>query len=314
MLSITPLDQPFAGEASGVDLSRPLRDEAFAGVLDAWARFPVLVFRGQVLDEATQEAFARRFGALARSVTPASDRAPNAPENPYVMLVANLGKGDGRAVAPGEKVGAQSFHSDGCFKNIPSMASLLYGIEVAKEGGETQFVDMNRVYRDLPPLIRARLLGRVGVNYHFGGYSKYNRTGGAAGNGGRSRAEVVANARHPMVIAHPITKKPSVFACRHNTREIEGIARGEANRILREIFLAIERPEGIYAHKWRKGDLLLYDNRAVQHRRTAYAKSEPRMLRRFAALCPEPPQAYREDARAAKANSDGRDGADSRVL
>jgi taurine dioxygenase len=313
MLSITPLDQPFAGEASAIDLSQPLSEEAFADVLDAWARFPVLVFRDQVLDEPTQEALARRFGALARSVTPAAE-ASNAPQNPYVMLVANFAEGDGRPVAPGEKVGAQSFHSDGCFKDIPSMASLLYGIEVAKEGGLTQFVDMNRVYRDLPPAVRARLLGRAGVNYHFGGYSKYNRSGGAAGNGGRSRAEVVANARHPMVIVHPLTKKPVVFACRHNTREIEGIARVEANRILREIFLTIERPEGIYAHKWRKGDLLLYDNRAVQHRRTAYAKSEPRMLRRFAALCPEAPQAYREDGRAAESDSDGREEAVSRVL
>jgi taurine dioxygenase len=305
MLLITPLDQPFAGEASGIDLSRSLSDEKFASILDAWARFPVLVFRDQVLDEPTQEAFARRFGALARSVRPAAGRGLNALENPYVMLVANLGDDDGRPVALGDKVGAQSFHSDGCFKDRTSLASLLYGIEVAKEGGETQFVDMNRVYRDLPPAMRARLQGRVGVNYHFGGYSSYNRTGGAAGNGGRSRAEVVANARHPMVISHPVTKKPSVFACRHNTREIEGIAPGEANRILREIFLAIERPEGIYAHKWRKGDLLLYDNRAVQHRRIAYAKSERRMLRRFATLCPELPQAYWEDACAAKADVAG---------
>ena len=299
MLSIAPLEQPFAGEATGIDLSRQLSDKEFAAVLDAWARFPVLVFRDQVLDEASQEAFARRFGALSRTVRTAAEQGPNAPKNPYVMLVANLGDGDGRPVAPGEKVGAQSFHSDGCFKSRPSLASLLYGIEVAKVGGETEFVDMNRVYRDLPPEMQARLLDWVGVNYHFGGYSKYNRTGGAAGNGDRSRAEVVTNARHPMVIAHPMTKKPIVFACRHNTREIEGIAPGEANRILREIFLTIERPAGIYAHKWRKGDLVLYDNRAVQHRRTAYAKSEPRMLRRFATVCPEPPQAYRENLRAA---------------
>ena len=299
MLPITPLDQPFAGETSGIDLSRPLNDQEFASILDAWARFPVLVFRDQVLDEPSQEAFARRFGALSRTVRKAAEQAPNAPQNPYVMLIAALGEGDGRPVAPGDKVGAQSFHSDGCFKSLPSLASLLYGIEVAKEGGETEFVDMNRVYRELPPEMRARLLGRVGVNYHFGGYSKYNRTGGAAGNGGRSRAEVVVNARHPMVIAHPVTKKPIVFACRHNTREIEGVAPGEANRILREIFLAIERPEGIYAHKWRKGDLVLYDNRALQHRRTAYAKSEPRMLRRFATVCPEPPRAFRENLRAA---------------
>jgi taurine dioxygenase len=299
VLPVTPLDQPFAGETSAIDLSRPLSDQEFAGVLDAWARFPVLVFRDQVLDEPSQEVFARRFGALSRSVREAADQGPNAPKNPYVMLVANLGDGDGRPVAPGDKVGAQSFHSDGCFKKFPSLASLLYGIEVAQVGGETEFVDMNRVYRDLPPVLQARLLGWVGVNYHFGGYSKYNRKGGAAGNGGRSRAEVVTNARHPMVIAHPVTKKPILFACRHNTREIEGIAPGEANRILREIFLTIERPEGIYAHKWRKGDLVMYDNRAVQHRRTAYAKSEPRKLRRFATVCSESPQAFRKDLRAA---------------
>lgn len=299
MISVAPLDQPFAGETTGIDLSRPLSDQEFAGVLDAWARFPVLVFRDQVLDEASQETFARRFGALSRSVSKVKSEAPGAPPNPYVMLVTELGEGDGRPVAPGEKVGAQAFHSDGCFKSRPSLASLLYGIEISKVGGNTEFVDMSRVYRDLPAALRARLEGWVGVNYHFSGYSRYNLTGGEAGNGGRSRAEVVNNARHPMVIAHPVTKKPVVFACRHNTREIVGVAPGEANRILHEIFLTIERPEGIYAHKWRKGDLVLYDNRALQHRRTAYPKSEPRMLRRFATVCPEPPEAYRENLRAA---------------
>jgi taurine dioxygenase len=299
VLKVTPLDQPFAGETSDIDLSRPVSDERFAEVLDAWARFPVLVFRDQVLDEASQELFARRFGPLSRSVRKAEDLGPNAPENPYVMLVAELGNGDGRPVAPGGMVGAQAFHSDGCFKKLPSLASLLYGIEVAEVGGATEFADMNQVYRGLPPGLRARLDGWVGVNYHFGGYSKYNRQGGPAGNGGRSREEVVTHARHPMVIAHPVTKKPVLFACRHNTREIEGVAPAEANRILRDLFLAIEKPEGLYAHRWRKGDLVLYDNRALQHRRTAYARSEPRMLRRFATTCPEAPVAYREDLRAA---------------
>lgn len=288
MLTVTPSSKPFIAEIGNVDLSHRPGDSAIQDIQDAWAVHPVLVFRGQRLDAESQQAFAARFGPLAGRARPAEHRGKNVRDDPYLMLVTNVRDEAGQPLGSGDS--PQAFHTDGCFKAIPTLATFLYGIEVPADGGETLFVDMNEVYDSLSPETRARIVGRNGVNYHYFGYRTFNAGGGVEG---KTMDEAVRNAAHPLVIAHPITGKPVVFANRHNTRAIAGMEPAEAKPILREIFTAVERPERIYAHKWRVGDLVMWDNRAVQHARAPCPADQRRMLRRFAVQCGAPPKPYR---------------------
>lgn len=288
MLTVTPLSKPFMAEVGNVDLTRPLNDAALAEIHEAWATHPVLVFRDQGLDAEAQQAFAARFGRLAGRSRPLAERGKTVQDNPHLMIVTNIRDKDGKSLGSGDT--DQAFHTDGCFRDVPTLATFLYGIEVPAVGGETLFVDMNAVHDDLSPATRARMNGRDGVNYHYFGYRTFAQNGGADG---KSMRDVVRHAVHPLVIAHPVTGKPIVFANRHNTREIDGMEPAEAKPILREIFEAVERPERVHAHTWRVGDLVMWDNRAVQHARAPCEPDQRRMLRRFAVECETRPRAYR---------------------
>jgi taurine dioxygenase len=286
MLTVAPLSKPFVGEVKDLDLRKPIGDALFQEILDAWAKHPVLVFRDQELDLETQQAFSERFGPLMARARPAEARGKGAQGNPYLMLVSNVRDENGKLIGSSAD-GPLTFHSDGCFNEVPPKASLLYGIDIPSVGGDTLFVSMYQVYDALRPETRERLQGKQAVNYH-----SYDSNGAESGLTKEQRGTAVRNSTHPMVIRHPVTQKPAVFANRHMTREVVGMEPGEARALLDEIFDVVERPEFIYAHKWRKGDLVIWDNRAVQHGRSDFSPQERRMLRRFAVLGEAKPQAY----------------------
>ena len=281
MVAISPASKPFVGVVESVDLSRPLGEAAFREIRDAWARYPVLVFPGQEIDTEAHQAFAERFGKLAARVRPMEARGDGARHNPYLMLVSNIRDEQGRPIGSGSGAdgGPLEFHSDGCFNDMPAMATLLHGIEIPDAGGDTLFVDMSEIYEVLSPATRRRLSGREAVNYFYYGYSTHAP---AAGESPEERRKTVRHAIHPTVIVHPVTGKPSVFVNRLNTREIVDMDPAEADDLLEEIFRTVERPEFAYAHKWRIGDLVLWDNRTVQHARSDFPATQRRLMRRFA--------------------------------
>jgi taurine dioxygenase len=288
MLTVSASSKPFIAAVEGINLAAPLDDATFKAILDAWVTYPVLMFPDQDLDSDAQQVFAERFGRLVGRTRPKGERGKEAQDNPYMMLVSNVRDDDGTALGAGDY--PLPFHTDGCFNPVPSLATFLYGIEVPGQGGETLFVDMNEVYDALTPATQERLLGLRGVNYHTFSYERYDPESA----GGRPITEVVTNAVHPMVISHPLSNKPIVYANRHNTYDIAGMERAAAQPILDEIFTAIEQPARLYTHKWRVGELVMWDNRAVQHARAACLPEERRMLRRFAVEASDTPTPFRQ--------------------
>ena len=287
MASVSQSEKSYIGIIDGVDLSQRLADTDFRFIQEAWRPYPVLVFPEQKLSVEQQQAFAEPFGPLIGRTRPKEARGKNAQESPYMMLVSNvLDDDDGKPVGAGDY--PLDFHSDGCFRDIPALATFLYGIEVPAEGGETLFVDMSEIYEALTSVTRERILSLYGVNYHRFNYSNYD----PLGSGGRPASEVVANAVHPLVTLHPVSMKPVVFANRHNTFEIVGLPKSESDPILEEIFATIESPRYIHRHVWKVGDLVMWDNRAVQHARAWCAADQRRMLRRFAVEGSERPRPY----------------------
>ncbi len=285
MITIKPLAKAFAAEVTGVDLAHDVDDDVFAEIAAAWATHPVMVFPGQDIDIDAQQAFSARFGRLKTRARKATDQGGAACiDNRYVMLVSNI-KENGEYIGASPK-GALPFHSDSAFDEVPAKASLLYGVELPKVGGDTLFVSMVEVYAALSDSIKQRIADKWAVNYHLPSLPL---------DPNQSEAERMLTARraaHPMVIAHPDTGRPVLFVNRHMTRQIVGIAQDEADALLEEIYSIIEDPENIYAHKWRKGDLVVWDNRCVQHGRSDFDPAERRLLRRFAIACDARPKAY----------------------
>ncbi len=285
MMAITPLEKPFVAEVTGIDLGRDVDDAAFAQIHEAWLAHPVLVFPDQDLDIAAQQAFARRFGTLKTRARRATDQGgAGCGDNPYVMLVSNI-KENGEYIGASPE-GALAFHSDSAFDEVPAKASLLYGIAIPKAGGDTLFVSMCEVYDSLDRDVRDRIEGLWGVNYHLPSLPLDPTQSEEA------RLRTARRAAHPMVIAHPETGRPVLFVSRHMTRAILGMDAAEAGALLEALYARIEEPRFRYAHRWREGDLVVWDNRAVQHGRSDFDPSERRLLRRFAIGCDARPKPY----------------------
>ncbi|MFN4282120.1 MAG: TauD/TfdA dioxygenase family protein [Alphaproteobacteria bacterium] len=263
-LGVRRLSPAIGAEISGVDLSQPLDDATFEAIHRVWLDNEVILFRGQSLSEDQQIAFAKRFGELQPVRT-----TPGLYKNPYVLMVTNVVIDGQKGALPD---GEMQFHSDQCYYENPAMATMLFGIEVPPSGGDTLFASATAVYESLPAALKARLEGLQALNvYDYG-------------NGATVKTDKIdENAPkfvHPVVRTHPESGRKGVYVNRLMTHHIVGLDRAESDGLLEELFAQIERPEFVYAHKWRVGDLVMWDNRCALHARTDFDPGTRRMMRR----------------------------------
>ena len=268
---IRDIDAPVGAEVIGLDLRRPLDAATRAALLDAWHARQVLVFRDQALEPEEQVAFTRQFG------TPGQPRMPSraAMDNvralpPEVMLVSNIRVGGKPLGLPHD--GEMWFHSDMCYVEIPHMATLLHAVELPSVGGETLFADMYAAYDRLRPALRERLEGARALHIHD--YKRTDRPDPDADLG------AVRNYAHPVFVTHPATGRKALYVNRLMTARIEGMAPDESEAVLEELFAVAEDPAIVYAHRWRPGDLVMWDNRCSIHARTDFPPHELRLMRR----------------------------------
>ncbi len=272
-IQVRPLSPAIGAEIIGVDLGRALDDAVFADILDTWHRHLVILFRDQTLSEEDQVRFAERFGSPARIHTPQF-----ATSHPAVMLISNIRK-DGKLIGALPD-GEMQFHSDQCHQEKPAMASLLYAIEIPSKGGDTLFANGYLAYETLPEAVKRRIEGRKAVNaYDYD--SAATKRGGDVGTAAPSYA-------HPVVRTHPATGRKALYVNRLMTRRIEGLPAEESDELLNLLFDHQENPDFIYAHVWRPGDLLMWDNRCALHARTDFSADERRLLRRVTILGEKP--------------------------
>jgi len=267
-----PLSPALGAEIIGVDLSRPLDDERFARILDAWHENLVILLRDQKLSEEDQVRFAERFGPLATIHTRQFVR-----NHPAVMLISNI-REDGKQIGALPD-GEMQFHSDQSYKERPAMASMLYAIEVPSKGGNTLFANAYKAYETLSEEIRRRIDGARALH-------AYDYDGSATRRG--RVADGAPSCVQPVVRTHPATGKKALYVNRLMTVRIEGMPAEESEELLNLLFDHQERPEFIYEHVWRPGDLLMWDNRCTLHARTDFSAEERRMLRRVTVLGEKP--------------------------
>ena len=273
-MTIEPLHPCVGARLHGLDLSRPLNDEPFGQVRDALHRYQVLVFPDQRLSQRDMLAFAERFGPP--EVFP--DPTERTGEVPQVLRLTNLDD-DGKPFGPCLRMErmslAENWHSDSSYRRVPSLATMLHGVEVPAEGGDTDFTSMHASYDALPEDLRGRIEPLSAV--HSWEYQRM-LTPGRQPMTEAERASTPPVA-HRLVQCHPVTGRKLLFISASALR-IEGMGGAESRTLLDELTRISTRPEAVYTHRWKLRDLVMWDNRATLHRAAGF-DYQSRTLRRL---------------------------------
>jgi len=262
-LDLRPSGNEVGAEIYGLDLGQPLADMQFAAIMAAFDRHAVLAFRDQDLTPAQRVAFSRRFGAL--QINPRSEF--NNPDHPEIYTVSNIQK-DGKPI--GSADAGRYWHSDMCYVAVPTRASLLYAIEVPERGGvtlgNTLFASTCASYDDLPEAVKRRCAGLRAVNSYN---AMFDRKAVEFGVRPRlteaDKAKYPKDAVHPVIRTHPTTGRKCIYVCEGYTTRILDIPESESRELLDLLFAQVIKPQYVYRHSWRVGDLVMWDNCAVQH-------------------------------------------------
>ena len=238
-VTIRPLSNALGAEVIGLDVSRPLDDSDFARVHKAHLDHHVLVFRDQRLTPRQQIDFSRRFGPLDAHPSQGDAHLPDFPE----ILVVSTKRKNGKDV--GVRNAGPMWHSDLAYREKPALGSMLYAIELPDSGGDTGFANMIAAYETLPQ----RLKDAVGDRRAL--FS--------------STRNLSLVAHHPVFRTHPETGRKSIFVNPQLTKGIDGLSPDASTAVLDEIYEHCQRPDFIYWHTWRPGDLVFWDNRCVLH-------------------------------------------------
>src|SRR5215468_10819484 len=277
-LSIRQIHPVFVGEVSGVDITRPLtRDEVMA-IEAGMDRYAVLVFHDQKLTDEQQMTFSRSFGPLEEARGGHISKDEDRRLQMGMIDVSNLGK-DGRPMDRDSRerlfnLGNMLWHSDSSFRAIPAKYSLLSARVVNKTGGNTEFADMRTAYDALDDATKRAIEDLVCE--HSLMYSR-----GSLGFLDYSAAEkaMFKPVRQRLVRTHPVTGRKSLYLSSH-AGAILGMPLAEARILLRDLTEHATQPHFVYAHGWRRWDLVMWDNRQMMHRARRYDEAQPRDMRR----------------------------------
>ena len=268
---VKPLSPALGAEVLGLDLRDELDAGTRAALSEAWHRYQVLCFPGQKIAASDQIRFCGLFGDARTDYRLPPSVGRRRPAAAGAMLVSNI-RHDGEAIGSLPDGGIE-FHADGAHKDVPYMATSLYAIKVPTRGGETLFADMYAPFAALPAGMQDRLRGlRVHFIYQLDATTR-DQT---------DPADDTNNAAtHDLVQRHPGSGREALYLNRLMARWIEGMDRAESDDLLAELLELVERPEYVYAHRWQPGDLLLWDNRCVNHARATFPGDQDRLLRRY---------------------------------
>ena len=255
-LEILPARAPLSAEIRGLDLTRELTPQQAEVLRAALLDHCLLVFRGQRISDEDQVRFTRCFGTPVQHVRVQRERRVK-----EIFIVSNVTEN-------GEPIGALGselidFHSDLSYLPKPGTISLLYAVEIPADGGNTQFCDCRAVYDSLAPERRAYLCTLRAVHLHS--VPEQNPPEPTV---------------HPVVRRHPQTGRLSIYVSPHLTSHIDGMPRGEGDLLLRELYEYMDQPQFLYTHEWRRGDLLVWDNRPTMHRRLPFPDDQRRVMHR----------------------------------
>jgi taurine dioxygenase len=254
MIEVRRLGKQIGAEIHGVDVKR-LDDAGFAAIYRAWLDHNVVVVPGQELEIDDFLRYSRRFGVISPHPSK-STRHPDYPE--ITVLGINKFRPDGALDEAIYRRGAEGWHTDGAYDAEPFKATQLYALAVPSHGGDTLFASMYAAYEGLPSRLKEQLDGKKGVFTY----------------GGRRKATALLNpedrdwtpVRHPIIRTHPETGRKALYFDPGKILSIDGFEDAVSNALIDELTERMIQPDGEYRHRWRKGDIVIWDNRCSYHK------------------------------------------------
>lgn len=278
-IEIRPLCECFGAEIVGIDLAQPVDDALYARIHSAFLERQLLLFRDQDLSPGNHVALGRRFGEVQVHVMN-QYHADGFPELYFLTNLDEQGKPSGRH----PDKGTLAWHTDGSWRRVTGQATMLYAIEIPGEGGETHFCDMYGAYAALSDEMKSRLAGARAL--HNLDFSRSRRHGEDPMTEAQKRE--VPPVDHPVVRTHPETGRKCIFLGDH-AETIIGLDYEQGRKLVEEINALAIRPELTYRHRWRKRDLVIWDNRCLMHRSTPYDTTRERRVMRRCTILGEVP-------------------------
>jgi taurine dioxygenase len=281
-LKIEYFDGPIGAEVTDVDLSA-IADGDFERLYQAWIERGVLRIRDQQLDDIALQTFGARFGPLEEVPVLLSEAERSQLPSLYVTVISNI-------VVNGEPIGGlanqeAAWHSDMTYTETPPPASILHAIEVPATGGDTQFACQVAALEALP----ADLLSKISVLS-----IKHDASHTSIGNLRHGFEEVedvrkVPGVAHPMIKRHEESGRDALFLGRRDFAYVAGLEIDESEQLLDRIWRYAALPQNVWTQHWRVGDVIIWDNRRVLHRRDDFDQASRRLMKRCQVLAREAP-------------------------
>lgn len=257
-MKITPLSDALGAEVTGINAAK-LDEQTFATLRDAYHDNIVLVIRDQHLTPAEQTDFAKRFGDIQYHINKEYLMAGQ----PEVLILSTEIK-DGKNV--GVPDAGSDWHSDHSYVDQPTGYTILQSVAVPNEGGDTEWTNMVTAYDTLSDVMKIRLDGLVGIHsFNRNKNHRMTRPTRHADEKTYFDDRSPPDAFHPIARTHPYTGRKALYISPRFTIGIKDMDDSEAQPLLDELFEHIANRALIYRHKWREGDLVMWDNRSTIH-------------------------------------------------
>ena len=277
---VRALTPAVGAEIVGVNLAREVSADLFASLYGAFLAHQVLLFRDQDMPPGHQVVFARHFGEVQVHVM----NQYHASGHPELYYLSNLDAG-GRPTGLHPDEGTLAWHTDGSWSRRTGQATIIYSDEVPASGGETWFCDMYAAWESLPPERQAELAPLRAV--HNLDFSRTRRHGRDLMTEEQKRDKPPVD--HPVVRTHPETGRRCLFLGDH-AEYIQGMDYDAGRALIEQVNAEAIHPSRVYEHRWRERDLIVWDNRCLQHRATEYDAAKVRRVMRRCTVLGEVPR------------------------
>jgi len=270
-MEIVPLGPGFAAELRGVMLAEIAADDAaYAAARTAFEEYSLLVFRGQDVTNEVQLAFSRRFGP------PEVTKVGSLGTGTHFVILSTIDE-DGKVVPADHRLALrnkanQLWHTDSSFKRVPALTSVLSARIVPTRGGETEYVSTRLAFERLDLALQRKLEN----SFAWHDYA-------------HSRGQIAPDLATPeeraalppqcwrLVWKNPANGRSALYLASHSYA-IEGMERAAGKKLIDELMSAATAPGTSYVHNWRRGDVVMWDNRATMHRGRPWPAHEPRLM------------------------------------
>ena len=256
MLQIRPLSDALGAEITGLDLTEPQDDDTISAIREAFLKHHLLCFRSAPLEPSEFARVAGYFGSPQLQLL----RKRRHGETPEVSILESTYKRPEDKPDDMRLVRLSGWHTDDSYFAVPAKATMLQSIQIPESGGETKFCNMRKAYLDLPEAQQRRLEGLRAVH----GYDT-KRAPARAIKLTQEEANETPDVDHPLVRTHEDTGEKTIYFNSNRTDQIVGMGREESDALLDMIYEHVTQPKYQYHHKWRVGDILLWDNRCLMH-------------------------------------------------